>query len=243
MREYRSAGGERRLWYDPDEIEHIMEDELRSGNMFPTPSDSVVDIETFIELHLRARLDTYAVLDAEILGETRFTKDGRPSVLINRQLTRQAEDETPPSGILGRWRATLAHEAAHVILHRVLFEVSPDQSSFWDHGALATPTLMRCLHRDIVSVRNPSDWREVQANRGMASLLMPRKPFTGLVRKILGARRAEDLLAIIPDEDSGEFKELLTDLSLISEVSQQAAHLRLKSLGLVRNLDEPMLGT
>ena len=242
MREYRSAGGERRLWYDPDEIEHIMEDELRSGNMFPTPSDSVVDIETFIELHLRARLDTYAVLDAEILGETRFAKDGRPSVLINRQLTMQAEDETPPSGILGRWRATLAHEAAHVILHRVLFEVSPDQGSFWDDGALVTPILMRCLHRDIESVRSPSDWREVQANRGMASLLMPRNTFTGLVRSILGARWAEDLLAVIPAVDSSDFDELLKVLSLRAEVSRQAAHLRLKSLDLVRNFDEPMLG-
>jgi hypothetical protein len=47
--------------------------------------------------------------------------------------------------------------------------------------------LMRCLYRDISptvadwsSVRRRSDWREVQANRAMAALLMPRRLFRRL---------------------------------------------------------------
>ena len=45
--------------------------------------------------------------------------------------------------------------------------------------------VMRCLHRDVIPVATEDwgrisrrrDWREVQANRGMAALLMPSRTF------------------------------------------------------------------
>jgi len=49
-------------------------------------------------------------------------------VSINKNLTGAALDyDDTPSGILGRYRPTVAHEAAHVIVHRCLFAYNPDQ--------------------------------------------------------------------------------------------------------------------
>ena len=243
MREYRSADGETRLWFDPGEIENMMEDELHHARMFPSSDEPVVDIESFIEFHLRATLDQHANLDTDVLGETRFAKGRQPSVFINRVLTEQAEGEQPPSGILGRWRATLAHEAAHVILHRTLYELPSAQGSFWDQTDSQSPSLARCFRWDIMTARAPSDWREVQANRGMAALLMPGMPFTALIRRLLGVRRSDDLVARIHGMNDLALKELVVELSRHCDVSQQAASIRMKSLGLVRDAGAQMLGS
>ena len=241
MREYRSADGERRLWFDHGEIEGVMEDELHKAGMSPKSDAPVVDVEGFIEFYLGATLDQYADLDTDILGETRFVRGRPPFVFINRGLTEQAEGEVPPSGVLGRWRATLAHEAAHVVLHRSFYELPSTQGSLWDDNSHEAPPLMRCLHRDIVTNRTPSDWREVQANRGMAGLLMPKRSFTELIRRTIGAGRSDDLLSIIHSMKSYAFKEFLIDISAKCAVSQQAARYRMSALGLIRDDNEKFL--
>lgn len=44
MKRYRSADGEERLWFEDDEIERIMEDELRSAQLLPTREvEEIVD--------------------------------------------------------------------------------------------------------------------------------------------------------------------------------------------------------
>ena len=244
MREYRSADGERKLWFDPGEIEGIMEDELHRAGMSPRPDALIVDVEGFIEFYLGATLDQYADLDADVLGETRFVNGHHPSVRINKELTEQADGEVPPSGVLGRWRATLAHEAAHVVLHRSFYELPSTQGSFWndkgDNGH-ESPPLMRCLHRDIVANRISRDWREVQANRGMAGLLMPKKSFVELIRNTLGAGRSDDLLGIIHTMRPYIFKEFLVDISVKCAVSQQATQYRMEALGLLRDDTEKFL--
>ena len=58
MKEYRSASGERRLWFEDSEIERIMQDELQKSGMVPGLLNPVVDLETLLEVHLgvQARL-------------------------------------------------------------------------------------------------------------------------------------------------------------------------------------------
>ena len=241
MREYRSADGERKLWFDPGEIEGIMEDELHRAGMSPRPDDPVVDVEGFIEFYLRATLDQYADLNADVLGETRFVNGHHPSVRINKELTEQADGEVPPSGVLGRWRATLAHEAAHVVLHRSFYELPSTQGSFWNENGHESPPLMRCLQRDIFANRISRDWREVQANRGMAGLLMPEKSFIQLIRKTLDAGRSDDLLSMIHTMCPYTFKEFLFDISVKCAVSQQATRYRMEALGLLRDDTEKFL--
>src|SRR5215510_9945552 len=118
MQWYYGPEGDQRIWYESDEIEAIAEDELRRADLMPSPDDPVTDLERLIEGHLNARLDQYADLPEGVLGATQFDARGRPAVSISRALTEAAEQDPPGPGQLGRWRATLAHEGAHIFLHR-----------------------------------------------------------------------------------------------------------------------------
>ncbi|MGK3962060.1 ImmA/IrrE family metallo-endopeptidase [Sorangium sp. So ce118] len=230
MREYRGPDGRQRLWFDPGEIDRIMEAELRKASLHPKADAPAVDIERFIERHLKVGLDQYADLEPSILGLTEFVSGKSPKISINRVLTGSAldEDETQP-GVLGRWRATLAHEAAHVLLHRCLYEFATGNMSLFgdnDVPSADARTLHRCLKRD-VSYRQVSDWREVQANQGMAALLMPRTVFLQVARGEI--HRLYPKGAITDGEEDGVAAALASRF----EVSRQAARIRLNTLGLV----------
>jgi hypothetical protein len=230
MKWYKSADGEQRIWYEQDEIEDIAADELRRAELFPTLEAPIVDLEKFIESHLHAKLDQYGLLPADVLGSTEFEPGEPPRVLINRDLTTSAVDE-PRAGAFGRWRATMAHEGCHILLHRVLFELNPDQALLFDvpSKSSAGSRLMRCLHRDIVG-RGGGDWREVQANRGMAALLMPRALFREIAREELKALGFEssDL-----EDDAENIRAALRRIAPRCGVSQQAAGIRLETLELI----------
>ena len=67
-------------------------------------------------------------------------------------------------------------------------------------GPLAKGGLMRCLKRDVGQATGSKDWREVQANRGMAALLMPRADSHArrVVLQSNGRRRkADGLMALV----------------------------------------------
>ena len=240
MKEYRSAGGERRLWFEPSEIEEIMADELRRSGRFPNALEPVVDLEAFLETGLGAKLDLYAHLEPEVLGVTKFIRNERPLVSISSDLTKAVDSAGGPPGTPGRWRATLAHEATHVVLHRMLFEVPPEQGELFDSGFDSRPGLLRCLKRDVVFGSRNNDWKEVQANMGMAALLMPSDVFSDVVRVVIGAKTNEGLMTRIPDDNSSEHRDLVVELSHRLEVSQQAAGIRLETLGLKRRATESM---
>ena len=113
MQWYYGPEGDQRIWYESDEIEAIAEDELRRAELMPWPDDPVTDLERLIEGHLKAQLDQYAQLPEGVLGLTRFG-GSRPLVSVSSELTEAAEEEPPRPGKVGRWRATLAHEASHI---------------------------------------------------------------------------------------------------------------------------------
>ena len=241
MKEYRSAGGERRLWFEPDEIEGMMADELRRAGMFPDGRQPVVDLEEFLEIGLQVKLDIYARLDLDVLGVTDFRRNTNPLVSVNAGLTSEVEGAGVSPGVRGRWRATLAHEASHVVLHRILFEVPFEQGELFSIEAESRPSLFRCLARDVSFRGTNSDWKEVQANMGMAALLMPAEIFSDVVRLVVGARTYNSLTTHIPDATSVEHRDFVAELSLRFEVSQQAARIRLVTLGLERGATRSML--
>ena len=241
MKEYRSAGGERRLWFEPGQIEEIMADDLRRAGMFPDGCEPVVDLEEFLELGLEVKLDIHARLESDVLGMTDFIRDKKPLVSISASLTSEAEEADVAPGLRGRWRATMAHEAAHVILHRMFIEVPFGQQDLFDAHRGARRSLLRCLKRDVAFGRASNDWKEVQANLGMAALLMPAEVFTDVVRVVASAGNSRNLLDHIPQVDSLEYRRFVVELSRRFQVSQQAAGIRLSTLGLVRGSGEPML--
>jgi hypothetical protein len=219
IRWYRAADGSPQVYIKDSTIEEIAEVELYRAGLLPKDDQAVVDIEGFIERHLGANLDVGAELDADVLGLTELRAGSKAQVRINRDLTNAAVEVDVYSGTLGRWRATLAHEAAHVMLHSFLFELNADQETLFDNEPADQARLFRCLKREVVFAgRGGRDPREVQANKGMAALLMPRTLF--------GAQAREAAPTVTVDE-------LVDQLARLFEVSRQATRIRLGTLGFI----------
>lgn len=232
MKVYRSTDGGNRIWFNEGEIEDIIESELRKSGFYPTVENPMVDLEGFIEEHLKASLDQYAALDPDVLGQTEFLRGHRPVVKIDGKLTRKAIDAGPQAqlGMLGRWRATVSHEASHIILHRSLFEICEDQGSlFGEDSECDEPERVQCLKRDI-SYANIGDWREYQANNGMAVLMMPRTLFVQIAHEHC---ELLDIDSLIISESDRSASKLAFGLAKVFGVSQQAAQIRLRTLGFV----------
>ena len=82
----------------------------------------------------------------------------------------------------------------------------------------------------------------MQANFGMASLLMPADVFKEVVQAVVGDNRCGGTMPPVPGPESAAFRELVIELSRRCGVSQQAARIRLETLGLVSAAVGPMLG-
>lgn len=229
MKRYRGPDGKERLWFEPSEIEYIIENELNKACVYPTYREPIVDIERLLESYLDVKLDQYATLENTVLGITSFRVGQNPVVEINKDLTDAVFDQEDSSvSLLGRWRATLAHEAAHVILHRPLFEVSVIQGNLFD-GIMEqsqTELVIKCYKKNVGFAKGQSDWREFQANRGMATILMPQSLLAEVIKKIL--RSPANAL---PVEGSHEALLLVESISKVFQVSRQAATIRLLDSG------------
>jgi hypothetical protein len=227
-----SKTGAERLWIEPDEIEARTEAELVKAGLMPTVDAPAVDVEAFVEQHLGAQFDQYASLPPEVLGQTDFRVGAPPLIMVNADLTGAAlDDDDSPLGLKGRWRATVAHEACHVLFHRCLFNLSSQQGSlFGEDGDSREPAhrVQRCLKRDVVYGRIGSDWREVQANMGMAALLMPRPLFVAVCRKELLRMGKDRVFA-----DTPEAEVIAGQAARTFRVSRQAAMIRLKTLAVL----------
>jgi hypothetical protein len=227
---YRRQDGKERLWYEPADIEVMMEAALDKFDLFPTRDNPVVNIESFIA-SLKVRMDQYADLDTNVLGLTEFYSDKPPKIFINRDLTGAIDDDNTPPGIRGRWRATMAHEASHVVMHRVLFEINHNQENlFRTEPQSDTRQLMRCLKKNVLFRGGGSDWREVQANMGMAALLMPQTLFRELTRDV-AAQKGLETNGLSGGSPSAA--KLTDEMSTLFDVSKQAARIRLETLHVI----------
>jgi hypothetical protein len=223
-----SKTGAERLWIEPDEIEARTEAELVKAGLMPMVDAPAVNVEAFVEQHLGAQFDQYAALPPDVLGQTDFRVGAPPLVMVNADLTGAALDDDSPLGLKGRWRATVAHEGCHVLFHRCLFNLSPEQRSLFaeDADAREQPQrLQRCLKRDVFYGRMGADWREVQANMGMAALLMPRPLFVAVCKKELLRIGKDRIFMGTPEGDA-----LASRVAQAFQVSRQAALIRLKTL-------------
>ncbi len=225
MRTIPDKRGRPRIWYDDGEIEQIAVDAIRQAGLWPDPDTKAIDVETLIEVHLGATVDYGVQLDAKVLGYTVFEQPTH--VVVSRTLTDLALAPTASLGLRGRWRATLAHEAAHILLHAHLYargEASRAQTAVRDVGDEADPT---------IDVR---DWKELQANMGMASLLMPRQLILSETRRIL-----EGGDPVFPPfaKDNEIAMRLIDELANIFQASHQATSFRLMEFGFIENPDEP----
>ena len=208
----------RRPWISFDEIERTASDALHAARLWPVPGVLRVDIETLLEVHLGVTVDYGVELDRSTLGYTVF--ENPPHVVVNRELTDLAHAPSAPLGLRGRWRATLAHEAAHILLHRGRYAAG--QSS-------AAQTSTRGFQTDADGEdAGSSNWREVQANLGMAALLMPRQPFLAEARRVL---EADDPVFPPLSAEADAAIGLIHELAEAFETSHQATRFRLLTFG------------
>lgn len=166
MRESRDRRGRLpyRLWYEETEIERICEREV--AEVVPTPdlSEPALDIDWFIETRLNL-VPEYVWLPGGVLGATEFNTRGEVRLQIASELSIRAERHQDSERLL---RSTLAHEAAHVLLHRILF-LKESKAMFGDSSSRNE----LCRSVGYGEPAYQGEWYEWQANRGMAALLMP----------------------------------------------------------------------
>lgn len=205
----RPAGMPFRIWYEAEEIDSLTEAEVVR---FCGHHTAPLDIDGLIERHLRVTPE-FVPLPAGILGATEFGRDGSVRMLVSGVMSELAERERSGELLL---RSTLAHEAAHVLLHRTLF--LRESEAIFGTGS-ARRELCRSIGED--RGRYGVEWWEWQANRGMAGLLMPRTATVGWVTQW---RRA--------NPDSRGYTAMLEPLAGAFGVSVRAARLRIAELGL-----------
>lgn len=182
----RSPIAGQKVWYEPEEIEMIAEDELRKAGLLKFDPATGIDIDRFAESHLKAAID-FSDLPKGVLGCYQFFRSGPPKITISAALAGLTDSISKL-----RVRTTLAHECGHALLHGPIFAMNtaPDtQNDLFPKSPASTTSESRILCRDVAEPsRQPErkgDWWEVQANKAMAALLMPKTIFRDQAQKFV----------------------------------------------------------
>lgn len=146
------------------EIENTCIDELQRVGLLPAEPQAI-RIDRFIEKNFGSPAE-YEDLPEGILGLTRFGSKGVQAIVLSNQL--EADGSVPGQR---RVRTTLAHEAGHGMLHGYLFALGTAQPLFGDWSERNKP---KVLCRDHERTHYQGEWWELQANKAMGSLLMPK---------------------------------------------------------------------
>jgi hypothetical protein len=206
-----------RLWFEEEEFDQIMDGvRERAGDVFAEGRG--VDVEEVL-MRIYEVCPDYLDLPRGVLGRTVFHADGRMDIHLSRGLSERAEHDTVARR---RLRSTMAHECGHIALHRVLQSEAV--------GVTQAPAILcRAVALDRGDDR-AGDWWEYQANRAMASLLMPSDLVGSALSMALGARGHESLEGALA---AGEGSETLRGLSQVFDVSFEMSLYRLGGLGLL----------
>ena len=129
--------------------------------------------------------EDYKILDADVMGYSAFTYNGFARIVINSEL----ENDRSVTGTQ-RLRSTIAHEIGHATLHERLFveKLLFDRNQRLLFGEIerhAPLTAIVCRNNDIFGRYEKSKWWEIQANKFMAALLMPKPLFLQIVESPL----------------------------------------------------------
>jgi Zn-dependent peptidase ImmA (M78 family) len=147
----------------------------------------------------------------EVFGYTEFERGKRPLVVISRELWLRRYRSN-------RLRMTLAHELAHVLFHRWLYDRYPVKGG---------PQL--CYWQNLLPATGVVDWMEWQAGYGGGALLMPESYIRRMVATFFRRRRER------PPVRKGEHAALTLAerVASIFDVSLEAATVRLTKLKII----------
>ena len=238
------------------DIDRRMNDEIARSNLWPTKPGEHFDIERFLQEFLNCGLDKDGVLEGDVMGEVAFRIGKKTCVNINALLT-EAMETNEQSWSLGRFRMTVAHECAHVILHGPIYLSQGKQDGLWDEG---TPIVHRCYRSLEQKQFSPADFdreadelnarygwssgvlfndskarqdMELQANHGGAALLMPLGAWDEAARTL-----SQNIKSHAPNwSRTAQITEVIKQLAAQFQVSNQAASIRFKFMESSRHLD------
>ena len=150
------------------------------------------------------------------------------TVLITRELLGNEN--------LPRRRYTEMHEASHFILHRPYFKCL--ERSVAARSEIPCPFVV-CRNVEIERryQKTDDDWLEYQADALAAAMLMPQSPFTSCVQDTLrkyGLHAPYLLITSYSDQKKADC--IIYDIAQTFLVSYKAAQIRMKHLGLMREL-------
>jgi hypothetical protein len=221
MKSFRTSKGLQRPYYTDEQIDRMCSEALVQTGFLPKEPDKV-RIDRFIEKRFNNVPIIYEPLASQVLGFSEFGPSGVEAIHIadrGGQRTR-AEDR--------RVNSTLAHEAGHCLMHSHLFLAE------FDHGRLFANdpdvSSQRVLCRD---GNNPTGsqrrydgrWWELQANRAIGGLLMPRETFLEFITPFL-EKRGTFGVGVLPDNQRDEVIRAAAD---VFDVNPAVARIRTDS--------------
>lgn len=213
-----------REWFSDSDFESSMDDlRTRCGDGVFTPGRGV-DVDLVLLRGYGVNPD-FVDLPEGVLGRTTFDPDGGLLVEVSRDLVEGAERS---SVTRRRLRSTLAHECGHIVFHRHLF-LADGQQSLFGSSAQASPHVL-CRGETIDDRVRRRDGREYQANRGMASLLLPSGLIRSHVQEVLATHGYEALRYAAAD---GGAEQVLREVCDVFDVSLQMTLYRVLDLGLL----------
>ncbi len=207
------------MWFEEAEFERIMDGvRQRAGEVFAEGRG--VDVEEVLMRVYEISPD-YLELPRGVLGRTVFHANGLVDVHLSRGLSERADRSRVARQ---RLRSTMGHECGHVALHRQL------QLGALGEGPTDAPAILCRASAFKTESGRAGEWWEYQANRAMASLLMPRDLTNAALSGILPALGHESLKKALEAEGG---PEVLRELSRIFDVSFEMVLYRLGDLGLL----------
>jgi hypothetical protein len=172
-----------RPYYKDDEIERMCSDSLRETGFFPEHPGRI-RIDRFIEKRFNVPI-IYEEMPTRVLGFTEFGPKGVEAIHIA-----EPPAEERPASAERRMNSTLAHEAGHGLMHAHLFALDLDHPTLFSNDSDVTKTRMLCRDGEPSAEARPQRkydgrWWELQANRAIGALLMPKGLFITFLEPFL----------------------------------------------------------
>ncbi len=230
MKTFRSKSGPflEQPYFTLNEIERICTDELQKEELYPDHPEHI-RIERFIEKRFKVT-PRYEDIPAGVLGYTKFGRNGVEAVIISRAIE---ENKTPSSR--RRVNTTLAHEAGHGLLHTVLFSLAVAEDVAPLFGGEYDPKAQRILCRDeeisggeqrVAKRGYDGRWWEVQANKAMGALLLPRELVIKCIDDVLVTRGSFGAKCLEQDQREKAVQKLVD----VFDVNPVVGRLRLQAI-------------
>lgn len=172
-------------------IEQVCSHVLVAMGLMPE-EPSPIRIDRFIEKHFGIDIeygDLHSRFGSGVMGACRFDRDGEVSEVIVEVTLEADESKTGQR----RVRSTMAHEAGHGLFHGSLFAEKFQVEEELKRNGLVPVDNPIGITRDGFACRGLGDrqsnvdrydWWEVQANKAMSSLLLPRQLVDPYVRLV-----------------------------------------------------------